>query len=706
MLKDAYRKKMDSVHVREGLLDDMKEERVRRIRAEREKRNRRKGWLIAVPSFAAAAAAIVAVVLGINTAATKNKSAIIPMEASAQSEAAVEQKGFLLSSAKTAESQRPETVASYEELGDIMKERIARNDSAYGFYGVPVDEAEAPATAEETAEAAPMPQPVDGDMVLATNGVKAESDDSGRRYSGTNNQVEGVDEADIVKTDGTWIYALSRSKNRVYILSANGKDTDVVSTIQLKEAAEKDGYWRNYSEMMLYGDRLYILGSHYNWSDKVNEQDRTNTFAEVYDLGDRTAPKLLASHKQQGDYRTARLIEGKLMIVSDYRLYYFYPMVDPIPVDEYVPKVSTDDATTAFAPGDIYVNPESKENGFTVVTLLDAADGKVFDSHKAVLGGCNTVYCSGTDLLIASQEWRNDQSAEQTDENGKHFVKILSGSDTNLFRFTLNDGKIEAAASAKIPGTLLNQFSMDAYNGYFRFVVTRSESEETIWTDGIDTYEWASSSDCELLVLDGNLQTVGKLENLAKDERVQSVRFMGDTAYFVTFRQVDPLFSADLSDPENPKILSKLKIPGFSAYLHPFGEGKLLGIGYDADEERGWTENVKLSMFDISDPADVKEAFKLSVKDANWTSVQYNHKIVFVDVETGTVAFPADDVYLVFRVEGDAFKQIGTIRTESEYWLGDARGLFIDDVFYVVGDSEVIVLSFETMEKIATIKLK
>ena len=122
---------------------------VRRIRAEREKRNRRKGWLIAVPSFAAAAAAIVAVVLGINTAATKNKSAVIQMEASAQSEAAVEQKGFLLSSAKTAESQRPETVASYEELGDIMKTRSERNASAYRTYGVPVDDAEAVAIPEE-----------------------------------------------------------------------------------------------------------------------------------------------------------------------------------------------------------------------------------------------------------------------------------------------------------------------------------------------------------------------------------------------------------------------------------------------------------------------------------------------------------------------------------------------------------------------------
>lgn len=706
MLKDSYRTKMDSIHVREGLLDDMKEERIRRIRSEREKKNRRKGWMIAIPSFAAAAAAIVAVVVGINAGTMRNKAAAVPMEAAALSETANEQKDFLLVSAETAEVPRPETVVSYEELGEIMKTRSERNASAYRTYGVPVDDAEAVAVPEEEPAEMPMAQANANSMAFAADSVKTASDESGRRYSGTNVQVEGIDEADIVKTDGTWIYAMSRSQNKIYILAAEGRDTKIVSTIKLKEASGKENYWRNYSEMMLYGDRLYLLGTHNDWSEKTGEQDRTNTFAEVYDLGDRTAPKLLVSHKQQGEYRTARLIDGKLMIVSDYRLWYWYFGADPIPVKEYVPKVSTDDATTALAPGDLYVNPESTENGFTVVTLLDAADGREFDSHKAVLGGCNTVYCSGTDLLIAAQEWRNEQSEEQTDANGKHFVKILSGTDTNLFRFTLTDGKVEAAASAKIPGTLLNQFSMDAYHGYYRVVVTRSESEETIWTDGIDTYEWNSSSDCALFVLDGNLNTVGRIENLAKDERVQSVRFMGDTAYFVTFRQVDPLFSADLSDPENPKILSKLKIPGFSAYLHPFGEGKLLGIGYDADEEHGWTENVKLSMFDISDPADVKEAFKLSVKDANWTSVQYNHKIVFVDVETGTVAFPADDVYLVFRVEGDAFKQIGTIRTESEYWLGDARGLFIDDVFYVVGDSEIFVLSFETMEKIATIKLK
>ena len=710
MLKDAYRKKMDSVHVRDGLLDEMKMESVQRSRDERAKKDRRRGWMIAIPTFAAAAAACIAIFVGVNAGGKEEgriASAEAPANAAIASESVQESKGFLLGQPKSAEVSVPTTVGSYEELGRIMEERTVRN----GYSGVAnggidmavaEDAVEAPAAAEPMEAPAPMPQT---NAVTESVSMKG-SDESGRRYSGTNVQVEGVDEADIVKTDGTWIYAMSRSQNKIYILAAEGSDTKTVSTIKLREPSGKDTFWRYYSEMMLCGDRLYLLGTHNDWSEKVKDQDRTNTFAEVYDLGDRTAPKLVTTHKQQGDYRTARLVDGMLVIVSDYRLWYWYSGVDQIPVREYVPKVVTNDKETPLAPDDIYVNPESKENGFTVVTTINALDGKEFDSHKAVLGGCNTVYCSGTDLLIAAQEWRSEQSEEQTDANGKHFVKILSGADTNLFRFTLIDGKVEAAASAKIPGTLLNQFSMDAYNGYYRVVVTRSESEETIWTDGIDTYEWNSSSDCALFVLDGSLNTVGRIEDLAKDERVQSVRFMGDTAYFVTFRQVDPLFSADLSDPENPKILSTLKIQGFSAYLHPFGEGKLLGIGYDADEERGWTENVKLSMFDISDPADVKEAFKLSVKDANWTSVQYNHKIVFVDVETGTIAFPADDVYLVFRAEGDAFKQIGTIRTESEYWLGDARGLFIDDVFYVVGDSEVIVLSFETMEKIATIKLK
>jgi uncharacterized secreted protein with C-terminal beta-propeller domain len=673
--------------VRESLLDDIKAAESNEIRAAKQKKDRRRPWMIAVPAFAAAAAVFVAVFAFVGIGRSKSGAGTKTADA-----------------AVYVQSTAPEAVGSYEELAEIMKSRNSGRRGSYSdMDGLWLEEAAAPTEGEM-----PVPQPgaVSSDAFTVTvNGVKGvEQGAEEVNYSGTNNQVAGIDEADIVKTDGTWIYALNQSRNTIYILSANGKDTAIVSEIALPMPKDEDTCWRWYEEMMLYGDKLYVLGSSNDWSKENGEMDSQYAFAEVYDLGDRTAPKHTDTLKQEGSYRTARLIDNVLVIVSDYQMWYIYRYtVDDVMT--YCPRVAANGEETVLAPGDIYVNPESKENGFTVVTTVNAADGKEFDSYKAVLGGCGTVYCNGTDLLIASDEWQSEQSDEQTNEEGKHFVKITSGQRTNLFRFTVTDGRIEAAASTKLDGSLLNQFSMDAYNGYYRFVVTRSDSEEIIWTDGVDTYEWNNSSDCELYVLDADLNVVGRLQNLAKDERVQSVRFMGDAAYFVTFRQVDPLFSVDLSDPKNPTVLSKLKIPGFSAYLHPFGEGKLLGIGFDADEEHGWTENVKLSMFDISDPSDVKESFKLSVKDVNYTSVQYNHKVVFADVRTGTVAFPADNVYLVFRVEGDSFRQIGTIKTESEYWFGDARGLYVDDAFYVIGQDEIIVLSFETMEQLATIKL-
>ncbi|MBR6040139.1 MAG: beta-propeller domain-containing protein [Clostridia bacterium] len=703
--KDAYRNTNDALHVREDLLDEIRVEQVERSRSERAKSQKRRPWLIAIPAVAATAAACIAIVVGVNAGSKNAAFRNDAKTAESNYTAAYELAEAAVSTEEAIEPNAPMAVASYEELGEIMQARRSKNRSGtyYGTGAMAVDEAvmEAP-MAEEPMEA---PAPVPNDAAALATGMKGASEyDTDKNYSGTNNQVEGVDEADIVKTDGTWIYALNTSKRKVFILSADGAETKVVGTIRLKTPSEKDSYWREYSEMMLYGDRLYLLGTHSDWSENVSDEDRTFTFAETYDLGDRTAPERIASHRLQGNYRTARLVDGMLVIVSDYRIWY-WRVLDETPVKNYCPKVATDDETVTLLPDEIYVNPDSDETGFTLVTTIDAADGTELDSHKAVLGGCTNVYCSGADLLISSDEWNSEQSDEQTASDGRHFVKIVSGSHTNLFRFSIEGGNIEAKASAKLNGTLLNQFSMDAYNGYYRFVVTRSDSEQTIWTDGIDTYEWNSSSDCALYVLDGEFNTVGQITDLAKDERVQSVRFMGDTAYFVTFRQVDPLFSADLSDPYNPSILSTLKIPGFSAYLHPFGEGKLLGIGYDADEEHGWTENVKLSMFDISDPANVTEAFKLSVEDVNYTSVQYNHKIVFVDVSTGTIAFPADNAYHVFRVEGDSFRKIGTIET-GDYWYDGARGLFVDDAFYVIGTDAVTVLSFETMEELQTVKLK
>ncbi len=716
MFKESYRKKNDEIHVREGLLDEIRAENAQKSNA---RKNSKRQWVLAIPAAAVAAAACLAVgifvggKMGKKTASRQADavSANAPIVAEANEEKgnagelAPDTDNVFEGLTAAAPANVPETVGSYEALGEIMKERMNANDiNIYGGRWA-TDEAEA------MPMEAPMPEPTAEETTVNGGFVKSADDfsgETGRSYSGTNNQVEGVDEADIVKTDGNWIYALNQNKNKVYIISAEGKKSEIVGTIKIREPKEKDMFSQYYNEMMLCGDRLFLLGSYYNydWSGTVKDEDRQYAIADVYDISDRTAPKHLATHKQQGNYRTARLVGDLLVLISDYHIWYWYGIDEEMPVRDYCPKVVTNDEAVTLLPDEIYINPESKENAFTIVATINAKDGTEFDSHKAVLGGCSQVYCNGKDVLIASQEWRSEQTEEKTDKDGKHYVQTFSGSDTNLFRFTIEDGKVDAIAETKIPGQLLNQFSMDEYNGYYRLVVTRNESVQTVWTDGLDRYEWDNNSDCALFVLDGDLNVVGKIENLAKDETVQSVRFMGDVAYFVTFRQVDPLFSADLSDPTDPKILGTLKIPGFSAYLHPFGEGKLLGIGYDADEEHGWTENVKLSMFDISDPSNVKEAFKLSVKDVNWTQVQYNHKIVFVDVATQTVAFPADNAYYVFRVKGDSFQQIGKIETNSEYWFGDGRGLFVDDAFYVIGLNEVTILSFETMEKLATIKLK
>ena len=208
-----------------------------------------------------------------------------------------------------------------------------------------------------------------------------------------------------------------------------------------------------------------------------------------------------------------------------------------------------------------------------------------------------------------------------------------------------------------------------------------------------------------LYVLDENLETVGGIHDLAEDENVYSARFMGDTGYFVTFRQVDPLFSVDLSDPENPKITGELKIPGFSEYLHPYGEGLLLGIGMDVDENGMTTEGVKLSMFDISDPSSVQEVCTYVIENMYGTDV-YNYKAVFVDVEKNLFGFAAygDSMkyYMFSYDEADGFREVFS-RTLSGY--GDIRGLYVNDTFYLVVGNTVQSFTMNGFEKIDDIVL-
>lgn len=277
--------------------------------------------------------------------------------------------------------------------------------------------------------------------------------------------------------------------------------------------------------------------------------------------------------------------------------------------------------------------------------------------------------------------------------------------DTRITRFALSDGFFELGASAIIDGRLLNQFSLDEYEGYLRVVTTiDSYSYRILTDDDYDVESWQEGetiSENALYVLDESLAIHGSIDGLAEDERVYSVRFDGPVGYFVTYRQVDPLFAVDLSDPASPVILSALKIPGFSQYLHVYQEGYLFGLGMAVDEETGYTDGLKLSMFDTSDPLNVDEISTL-VLDDSWSEALYNHKAVFISQENDIIGFPVESNYVVYGYSDDeGFYLRKTI--SSTYGVYNTRGLFIGDYIYMCSNEGVGIYTLDTLDDVAAI---
>ena len=257
---------------------------------------------------------------------------------------------------------------------------------------------------------------------------------------------------------------------------------------------------------------------------------------------------------------------------------------------------------------------------------------------------------------------------------------------------------------------------MDENGDYFRIVTTinrystvTTQRDKTEPATDIAIFPSQNETGNNLYVLDSQLKIVGKIEDMAKGERVYSVRFDGNIGYFVTFRQVDPLFAADLSNPKAPKILSELKIPGFSEYLHPYAKDRLFGLGKDADEKSGGVLGMKLSMFDVADKTKVSEKHKI-VLDSRfmWSEASYNHKAILVAPEKNLIAFPAGDKYLVFSYsESEGFvkkAEIGLGSSEVYYYQG-LRGLYIGEYLYVYSPTSISVYSMKDFTLVSTLNL-
>lgn len=510
-------------------------------------------------------------------------------------------------------------------------------------------------------------------------------------FSDTNLQVEGVDEGDIVKTDGTYVYILSKDSGTVQMVEAVRGNMKKLGKVQDTSTAAIS---KEIQEFYVYGDRLSVIRQAYlpyqiirenkgidlpyQYEDENGEisyqiapgsrapigydcigTGKSVTYLETYDISDRNQPVLLGTVSQDGTYKSSRRTGDYIYLFTSH---YVGSMGAVAEWNTYIPKVN--DKILPYE--SIYIPDFVKSSDYLVVTAVDVKKPEEPAAQKAVMADGNCFYVSQDNIYIGAT--RYDGKANQYDY-------------TELIKLSYKNGSIVFRAHGNVDGYLNNQFSMDEYQGNLRLVTTLSHA--------------GGKSTNSLVVLDKNLKKLGEIEDLAPGEQVYSARFMGAAAYFVTFRNMDPLFSADLSDPSHPKILGELKITGFSEYLHSYEDGLLLGIGREIDPDTGNFKGLKLSMFDISNPKEVEEVQKKVEESFEYSAAWDDHKAVLISPSKNLMGFAVQsydkakriwkDQYVVYSYDKrNGFEQQMAFDLEEGYHGMTTRGFYIDSWFYVV----------------------
>jgi inhibitor of cysteine peptidase len=543
-----------------------------------------------------------------------------------------------------------------------------------------------------------------GGVIAAQSGTKfsvtGAEDNASVDYSSTNIQVAGVDEADLVKTDGKYIY-LSRL-DTVYIVKAYpAEEAELIAKIVFEEQV---------SDLFIADDTLVVFtpgyGRVFNIRGGISPSyipmtQTTSVF--FYDVSDRLNPVLEKTYEAEGSYIATRMIGNFVYVVSQKGAWLYEGAID-------LPSFK-DNGTTCLIPANsvYYYNGTDSSYAYTTIASINTQDPTYpVQSETFLLGSSSTVYCSAEYLYLTTGGYQ---------ETGVHKIK-------------LDNGAIEGVADGSVPGWILNQFSMDEHDGYFRIATTTGNS----W--GV------TASKNNVYVLDPEMKIVGNLEDLAPGEQIYSARFMGDRLYLVTFKKVDPLFVIDLSEPTAPRVLGKLKIPGYSNYLHPYDETHVIGLGKEAVDAEGgnfaWYQGVKLSLFDVSDVANPREVAKLEIGDRGTDSpALYDHKAFLFSRERNLLVIPileaqvktygyaepntyGDYVYqgaYVFHIDTEGIKLQGRIThlqedelLKSGYWFDSEnsvyRSLYVGENLYTISGGMVKINSLADLSELKAIPLK
>jgi len=535
-----------------------------------------------------------------------------------------------------------------------------------------------------------------GGSVLLSGG--SSSSGSMTSYSGTNNQVKGVDEPDIEKTDGRFLY-WAGSKSVDIVQAFPPETAGVVSRISIPGRV---------NGLLVNGDHLAVLWT--SWVRVAGSRYLYEplTYLHVYDVSDPAYPTLWENVTVRGSYLDARMIDD-----------YAYVIVRSSPYDSNgtlsLPWIEQDGNRMNLTFGDIAHFDDSGGSRQLAIVLAVNVRAYVPIDHEVFLASdASQVYVSTRSLYVAAAaSWSSGWDWRTGIEKSA------------IHKLAISDGFICYVASGVVNGTILNQFSMDEYNGYFRVATT--------------TGTWGGSSQNHLYVLNATLAQVGKIEDLASGERVYSARFLGERAYLVTFKKVDPFFVIDLSSPMAPKVLGYLKIPGYSSYLHPYDATHVIGLGKDTVDMGtfAWYQGVKLSLFDVSDVEHPQEVSHLVIGDRGTESeALITHKAFLFIPSQNLLVIPIDlrvidrsgspnpppstygtlvwqGAYAISVTLDAGFEVAARIaHNEDASSCGNycptytvRRSLYIEHVLYTVSAASVKMNDLATFDKIGTVSL-
>ena len=598
----------------------------------------------------------------------------------------------------------------------------------YGYWGGPVFRGDVDMMAVEEMAA--------DDGAGANTTAPASSPQQGVDYSGTNIQELGVDEPDIIKTDGERIVATSG--NTLYVIDVTGDEPRLAGQTTIEAG------WA--SDMFLSGDKVLVMAYGDTYATPLIEPAIADdvayyapatpitTIIEI-DISDIEDPAVERIMYIDGNKVSARMVGDSVRLVVSSMptgLQFNYPDTNGLKAErdaeEYNRQVILDSEIENWVPYYILENARGRViaegslldctsahhpeqfSGISMlnVVTIDMANDMAIDDAVGVLASGDIVYSSTDSMYIASAAWRNWETFtddDAADEIRKH--------TTDIHKFDISDPKsTRYVASGRVDGFMLSQWSMSEYEGNLRVATTSSPD-----------WWWGAVEDSESFVTvfeedGGELKQIGQVGGLGKGERIYSVRFIDEIGYVVTFRQTDPLYTIDLEDPTDPKVVGELKILGYSAYLHPVGDGLLLGVGQDATEE-GRTLGTQISLFDVSDPANPTRIQNYTF-DNGYSSVEWDHRAFLHWEQTGLTVIPVsawswDEETetetgfvgaIAVKATEDGIEEIGRITHNQkegegeEFWWGPGieRSLVIGDSLYTYSYDGILQSDLETVE--------